>query len=117
MPSKLKQSCIFLNTGYDAYISNGKTSFTVRFEVINLSRNPKITQLVDYTGKFYKPVFGLIWGTRVHDDCGDFGKKPGVGHGLGHGVGHAMAYRWLTSLKTKKINQMEIKNQNKRMKP
>ena len=34
----------FSNTGYDAYISNGKTSFTVRFEVINLSRNPKITQ-------------------------------------------------------------------------
>ena len=33
-----------LNTGYDAYISNGKTSFTVRFEVINLSCNPKITQ-------------------------------------------------------------------------
>ena len=34
----------FLNTGYGAYISNGKTSFTVRFEVINLSCNPKITQ-------------------------------------------------------------------------
>ena len=34
----------FFNTGYGAYISNGKTSFTVRFEVINLSCNPKITQ-------------------------------------------------------------------------
>ena len=34
----------FFNTGYDVYISNGKTSFTVRFEVINLSCNPKITQ-------------------------------------------------------------------------
>ena len=34
----------FFNTGYDAYISNGKTSFTVRFEVINLSCNPNITQ-------------------------------------------------------------------------
>ena len=41
---KLTQNCIFLNTGYDAYISSGKTSFTVRFEVINLSCNPKITQ-------------------------------------------------------------------------
>ena len=44
LPSKLKQNCIFLNTGYDAYISNGKTSFTVRFGVINLSCNSKITQ-------------------------------------------------------------------------
>ena len=33
-----------LNTGYDAYILNGKTSFTVRFEVINLSCNRKLTQ-------------------------------------------------------------------------
>ena len=34
----------FSNTGYDAYISNGKTSFTVQFEVIDLSCNLKITQ-------------------------------------------------------------------------
>ena len=36
------KTVFFLNKGYDAYISNGKTSFTV--EVINLSWNQKITQ-------------------------------------------------------------------------
>ena len=39
-----KIAFLFLNAGHDAYISNGKTSFTVRFEVINLSCNPNITQ-------------------------------------------------------------------------
>ena len=36
-----------LNTGYDAYISNGKTSSTVRFEVIKLF----VMQSKDYSGK------------------------------------------------------------------
>ena len=51
----------FLNTGYDAYIPNGKTSFTVRFEVINLSCNPKITQ----ENRLYWKFYGLISGTRL----------------------------------------------------
>ena len=48
--SKLKQNFIFLNTGYDVYILNGNTSFTVQFEVIKWSCNPKIT----YTQEFFQ---------------------------------------------------------------
>ena len=47
------------------------------------------------------------------------GTKPGVGHGLGHGVDHGVDHGLPVGNfpKNPKSNQMEIKNQNKRMKP
>ena len=43
--------------------------------------------------------------------------KPGVDHGVGHGVGHGLPVVNFPKNPPKKIDQMEIKNQNKRMKP
>ena len=61
----------FLNTGYDAYISNGKTSFTVRFEVINLSCNPKITQENRLQWKFFQTCGRThLQHSSPHDDRG-----------------------------------------------
>ena len=60
-----------LNTGYDAYISNGKTSFTVRFEVINLSCNPKITQENRLQWKFFQTCGRThLQHSSPHDDLG-----------------------------------------------
>ena len=60
-----------LNTGYDAYISNGKTSFTVRFEVINLSCNPKITQENRLQWKFFQTCGRThLQHSSPHDDRG-----------------------------------------------
>ena len=55
---KLNKIAFFSNTGYDAYISNGKTSFTVRFEVINLSCNSRITQENRLYWKFLQKACG-----------------------------------------------------------
>ena len=61
----------FLNTGYDAYISNGKTSCTVRFEVINLSCNPKITQENRLQWKFFQTCGRThLLQSSPHDDRG-----------------------------------------------
>ena len=67
--SKLGQNCIFLkNTGYDAYILNGKTSFTVQLEVINLSYNPKITQENRLYWKFFSTCRRThLWHSSPHD--------------------------------------------------
>ena len=69
----------FENTGYDAYISNGKTSFTVQFEVIILSCNPKITQ----ENRLYWNFFQICGRTHLrhsspHDDCGKIKSSLGT---------------------------------------
>ena len=72
--NKLKQSCIFSIQDMMLTFRTVRQAllFDLKWSICHTIQ--RLLRKIDYTGNFYKPVVGLIWGTRVHDDCGDFGK-------------------------------------------